>query len=125
MEAATFADVAVPLPQCQTDPNKTMNSVFGARNIHPQTGGNWGNVNSIGIRTCYPECKRAEEKLCYGYPRPYGINIRVARIFNASGRGMSAADGRVSSSIDHALKGEDLTSSMLEARRARSAAVTI
>ncbi|WP_051680031.1 UDP-glucuronic acid decarboxylase family protein [Pseudorhizobium marinum] len=134
-EIYNFACPASP-PHYQADPVRTMKiSVLGALNmldlakkygakiiqastseiygdplVHPQTESYWGNVNSIGIRACYDEGKRAAETLFYDYHRQYGVNIRVVRIFNTYGPGMNAEDGRVVSNfIVQALKGEDLT----------------
>ncbi|MDD4955587.1 MAG: SDR family oxidoreductase [Candidatus Omnitrophica bacterium] len=84
--------------------------VYGDPLIHPQTEEYWGNVNCIGIRSCYDESKRAGEALAYAYYRQHAIDIRVVRIFNTYGPNMQAEDGRVVSNfIVQALKGEDLT----------------
>jgi UDP-glucuronate decarboxylase len=70
----------------------------------------WGNVNTIGIRSCYDEGKRGAETAIYDYHRSRGVNVRVARIFNTYGPGMHPADGRVVSNfIIQALRGEDIT----------------
>ena len=84
--------------------------VYGDPNINPQPESYWGNVNPIGIRSCYDEGKRAAETLFFDYHRQYGLDIRVARIFNTYGPRMSKDDGRVISNfITQALEGEDLT----------------
>ena len=84
--------------------------VYGDPQQHPQTEAYWGNVNPIGIRSCYDEGKRAAETLCFDYHRAHGVDIRVVRIFNTYGPRMAADDGRVVSNfIVQALQGEDLT----------------
>ncbi len=84
--------------------------VYGDPEQHPQTETYWGNVNPIGIRSCYDEGKRAAETLCFDYHRQHGVDIRVVRIFNTYGPRMAPDDGRVVSNfIVQALKGEDLT----------------
>jgi len=84
--------------------------VYGNPLIHPQTEEYWGNVNSIGIRSCYDESKRAGEALAYAYNRQHAIDVRVVRIFNTYGPNMQIEDGRVVSNfIVQALKGDDLT----------------
>jgi len=84
--------------------------VYGDPLQHPQTEAYWGNVNPIGIRSCYDEGKRAAETLCFDYHRQHGVDIRVIRIFNTYGPRMAADDGRVVSNfIVQALRGEDLT----------------
>ena len=84
--------------------------VYGDPTIHPQTEDYWGNVNPIGPRACYDEGKRCAETLFFDYHRQYGVDIRVARIFNTYGPRMHPADGRVVSNfIMQALKGEDIT----------------
>ena len=120
----------------QYDPIKTINtSVFGAVNMlelakgvkakllqgstsevygdpvkHPQTEEYWGNVNPIGLRSCYDEGKRVAETLCFDYNREFGTRIKVIRIFNTYGPMMDPKDGRVVSNfIIQALKGEDIT----------------
>ncbi|HTU04728.1 MAG TPA: NAD-dependent epimerase/dehydratase family protein, partial [Trebonia sp.] len=70
----------------------------------------WGNVNPIGVRSCYDEGKRAAETLFFDYHRQHGLGIKVARIFNTYGPKMAPDDGRVVSNfICQALKGEPLT----------------
>lgn len=84
--------------------------VYGDPVQHPQTESYWGNVNPIGVRSCYDEAKRAGETLCFDFHRFHGVDIRVIRIFNTYGPRMDPADGRVVSNfIVQALKGEDLT----------------
>jgi UDP-glucuronate decarboxylase len=84
--------------------------VYGDPNVHPQTEGYWGNVNPIGIRSCYDEGKRCAETLFFDYYRQHRLDIKVARIFNTYGPRMHPNDGRVVSNfIVQALKGEDIT----------------
>ena len=84
--------------------------IYGDPTISPQTEDYWGNVNPIGIRSCYDEGKRAAETLIFDYHRQFGLDVRVARIFNTYGPRMSPNDGRVISNfIVQALKGIPLT----------------
>jgi len=84
--------------------------VYGDPQISPQVEEYWGNVNPIGIRACYDEGKRAAETLFFDFHRQYGVNIKVARIFNTYGPNMSPNDGRVVSNfIMQALRSEDIT----------------
>ena len=84
--------------------------VYGDPQISPQVEEYWGNVNPIGIRACYDEGKRAAETLFFDFHRQYGVNIKVARIFNTYGPNMSPGDGRVVSNfIMQALRSEDIT----------------
>jgi len=84
--------------------------VYGDPDVHPQPESYWGNVNPIGIRSCYDEGKRCAETLFFDYHRQNGVDIRVARIFNTYGPRMSPEDGRVVSNfIVQALRGEDIT----------------
>ena len=84
--------------------------VYGDPEIHPQSEGYWGNVNPIGIRSCYDEGKRVAETLTFDYHRQNDVDIRVARIFNTYGPRMLENDGRVVSNfIVQALKGIPLT----------------
>ena len=84
--------------------------VYGDPQVHPQTEEYWGNVNPIGIRSCYDEGKRCAETLFFDYYREYNLRIKVARIFNTYGPRMHPHDGRVVSNfIMQALKGEDIT----------------
>ena len=84
--------------------------VYGDPAVHPQPESYWGNVNTIGVRSCYDEGKRCAETLFFDYHRENGVDIRVVRIFNTYGPRMHPNDGRVVSNfIVQALKGEDLT----------------
>ena len=84
--------------------------IYGDPIISPQSEEYWGNVNPIGIRSCYDEGKRASETLTFDYHRQYGVDIRVARIFNTYGPRMAKDDGRVVSNfIVQALQGIPLT----------------
>ena len=73
--------------------------VYGDPKESPQTESYWGNVNPIGLRSCYDEGKRAAETLCFDYKRQYGVDARVIRIFNTYGPNMSVNDGRVVSNF--------------------------
>jgi dTDP-glucose 4,6-dehydratase len=84
--------------------------VYGDPLIHPQVEEYWGNVNSIGPRSCYDESKRAAEALTYAYHRQHSQDIRVIRIFNTYGPNMQMDDGRVVSNfIVQALQNKDIT----------------
>ena len=84
--------------------------VYGDPVVHPQVESYWGNVNPIGIRSCYDEGKRCAETLFFDYHRQYGVDIRVIRIFNTYGPRMLENDGRVVSNfIVQALRGQDIT----------------
>ena len=84
--------------------------VYGDPHVHPQIESYWGNVNPIGIRSCYDEGKRCAETLFFDYWRQHSVRIKVARIFNTYGPGMHPNDGRVVSNfIVQALKGEDIS----------------
>jgi UDP-glucuronate decarboxylase len=84
--------------------------VYGDPSVHPQPEGYWGNVNPIGIRSCYDEGKRCAETLFFDYHRQHGLDIKVARIFNTYGPRMHPSDGRVVSNfIVQALKNEPIT----------------
>ena len=84
--------------------------VYGDPLVHPQVETYRGNVNPIGIRSCYDEGKRVAETLCFDYNREFGTRIKVIRIFNTYGPMMDPKDGRVVSNfIIQALKGEDIT----------------
>ena len=84
--------------------------VYGEPEVHPQVETYRGNVNPIGIRSCYDEGKRCAEALCFDYNREFGTKIKVIRIFNTYGPNMDPNDGRVVSNfIMQALQGEDLT----------------
>jgi UDP-glucuronate decarboxylase len=94
----------VPVFQASTS------EVYGDPITHPQSESYWGNVNPIGPRSCYDEGKRCAETLFFDYHRQYGLDIRVARIFNTYGPRMHPNDGRVVSNfIIQALRDEDLT----------------
>jgi len=84
--------------------------VYGDPEVHPQPEGYWGNVNPIGVRSCYDEGKRCAETLFFDYHRQHGLDIKVARIFNTYGPRMHHADGRVVSNlIVQALQGSPIT----------------
>ena len=84
--------------------------VYGDPTVHPQPESYWGNVNPIGIRSCYDEGKRAAETLFFDYHRMHDVRIKVMRIFNTYGPRMAEADGRVVSNfIVQALREQDIT----------------
>lgn len=84
--------------------------VYGNPTIHPQVESYWGNVNPIGLRSCYDEGKRCAETLFFDYYRQHKLKIKVARIFNTYGPRMYPNDGRVISNfIVQALRGENIT----------------
>ncbi len=84
--------------------------VYGDPQVHPQTEEYWGNVNPIGVRSCYDEGKRVAETLMMDYHRQNGVDVRIVRIFNTYGPRMAVNDGRVVSNfIVQALKGENIT----------------
>src|SRR6056297_3728694 len=84
--------------------------IYGDPSIHPQPESYWGNVNPIGIRSCYDEGKRVAETLFFDYHRMNQVDIRVVRIFNTYGPRMNPDDGRVVSNfIVQALRGENIT----------------
>ena len=84
--------------------------VYGDPLVHPQPETYWGNVNPIGIRSCYDEGKRIGETLCMDFHRQYGTKVKIVRIFNTYGPMMNKNDGRVVSNfIVQALRGEDIT----------------
>jgi UDP-glucuronate decarboxylase len=84
--------------------------VYGDPTVHPQREDYWGNVNPIGLRSCYDEGKRCAETLFFDYHRQHGLDIKVARIFNTYGPRMHPNDGRVVSNfIVQALKNEPIT----------------
>jgi len=94
----------VPIFQASTS------EVYGDPSVHPQQESYWGNVNPIGIRSCYDEGKRCAETLFFDYHRQHKLDVKVARIFNTYGPRMHASDGRVVSNfIVQALRGEDIT----------------
>jgi UDP-glucuronate decarboxylase len=84
--------------------------VYGEPHVHPQPESYWGNVNPVGLRSCYDEGKRVAETLMMDYHRQHGVDTRIARIFNTYGPRMAESDGRVVSNfIVQALRGEPLT----------------
>lgn len=84
--------------------------VYGDPNVHPQPETYWGNVNPIGLRSCYDEGKRVAETLFFDYYRLHKVRSKVIRIFNTYGPRMAVNDGRVVSNfVVQALRGEDLT----------------
>jgi UDP-glucuronate decarboxylase len=96
--------VKAPILQASTS------EVYGDPTQHPQTEAYWGNVNPIGLRSCYDEGKRCAETLFFDYHRQHALDIKVARIFNTYGPRMHPADGRVVSNfVVQALRGEDIT----------------
>jgi UDP-glucuronate decarboxylase len=83
--------------------------IYGDPTQSPQKESYWGNVNPIGIRSCYDEGKRAAETLCFDYRRQYNLDTRVIRIFNTYGPNMAIGDGRVVSNfIVQALRNEPI-----------------
>ena len=97
-------DKQIPILQASTS------EVYGDPTISPQKETYWGNVNPIGIRSCYDEGKRAAETLCFDYMRQFGLDVRVIRIFNTYGPNMAINDGRVVSNfIVQALRNVDIT----------------
>ena len=102
LEAARRSDARVLLA--------SSSEVYGDPAVHPQAEGYWGNVNPVGIRSCYDEGKRYAEALAAAYRRRYDLDVRIARIFNAYGPKMHPKDGRVVSNfIVQGLRGEPLT----------------
>ena len=84
--------------------------VYGDPLVHPQVEKYWGNVNTIGIRSCYDEGKRCAETMAADYRREYGVDVRMVRIFNTYGPNMHPQDGRVISNfVMQALHDEDIT----------------
>lgn len=84
--------------------------VYGDPEIHPQEESYWGNVNPIGVRSCYDEGKRCAETLFVNYNQQNDVDIKIMRIFNTYGPKMNPEDGRVVSNfIVQALKGQDIT----------------
>jgi UDP-glucuronate decarboxylase len=84
--------------------------IYGDPLVHPQVESYWGNVNTIGIRSCYDEGKRCSETLCADYNREYGVDVRMVRIFNTYGPNMHPKDGRVISNfVMQALANKDIT----------------
>lgn len=94
----------IPILQASTS------EIYGNPEIHPQVESYWGNVNPIGMRSCYDEGKRAAETLFTDFRRNHGVNTKIMRIFNTYGPNMAKNDGRVVSNfIIQALKGQDIT----------------
>ena len=94
----------VPIFQASTS------EVYGDPTVHPQKEDYWGNVNPIGVRSCYDEGKRCAETLCFSYHRQHNLPIKVGRIFNTYGPRMHPNDGRVVSNfIMQALQNKDIT----------------
>lgn len=84
--------------------------IYGDPNVHPQEESYWGNVNPIGVRSCYDEGKRCAETLFFDYRRQHNLPIKVVRIFNTYGPRMHPKDGRVVSNfVVQALEGKDIT----------------
>lgn len=84
--------------------------IYGDPQVHPQTEKYWGNVNPIGVRSCYDEGKRCAETLFFDYQRQHGLDIKVVRIFNTYGPRMDTSDGRVVSNfIVQALNDKSIT----------------
>jgi len=84
--------------------------IYGDPEVHPQPESYWGNVNTIGTRSCYDEGKRAAETLCADYIREYHVDVRMIRIFNTYGPNMHPKDGRVISNfVMQALNNQDIT----------------
>jgi len=84
--------------------------VYGDPLVHPQPETYWGNVSSIGPRSCYDEAKRFSEALTMAYHRVHGVDVRIVRIFNTYGERMRPGDGRVVNTfIEQALRGEPIT----------------
>jgi UDP-glucuronate decarboxylase len=84
--------------------------VYGDPQVHPQKEDYWGNVNPIGVRSCYDEGKRVAETLMMDYYRQHQLDIKIVRIFNTYGPRMAINDGRVVSNfMVQALKGEEIT----------------
>ncbi|WP_418119023.1 UDP-glucuronic acid decarboxylase family protein [Variovorax sp. 350MFTsu5.1] len=84
--------------------------VYGDPGVHPQPESYWGNVNPVGVRSCYDEGKRCAETLFFDYHRQHGVDIRVARIFNTYGPRMHPEDGRVVPNfVVQALRGNPIT----------------
>jgi UDP-glucuronate decarboxylase len=96
--------LGVPVFQASTS------EIYGDPTVHPQVEEYWGNVNPVGIRSCYDEGKRCAETLFFDYHRQHALEIKVARIFNTYGPRMHPNDGRVVSNfIVQALRGEPIT----------------
>jgi UDP-glucuronate decarboxylase len=84
--------------------------VYGDPKVHPQKEDYWGNVNPIGVRSCYDEGKRVAETLMMDYSRQHAVDVKIVRIFNTYGPRMAVSDGRVVSNfIVQAIRGDDIT----------------
>jgi UDP-glucuronate decarboxylase len=102
LEAARRGDARVLLA--------STSEVYGDPEVHPQRESYWGHVNSVGPRSCYDEGKRYAEALAVAFRRQYGLDVRIARIFNTYGPRMDPDDGRIISNfIAQGLRGEPLT----------------
>ena len=96
--------LGIPILQASTS------EIYGNPIIHPQVESYWGNVNPIGVRSCYDEGKRAAETLYSDFRRHHGVDTKIMRIFNTYGPHMAQNDGRVVSNfIIQALRGEEIT----------------
>ncbi len=96
--------IKAPMLQASTS------EVYGDPHVHPQVESYWGNVNPIGLRSCYDEGKRCAETLCMDYHRQNGVKVKIIRIFNTYGPRMSMEDGRVVSNfVVQALRNQDIT----------------
>jgi len=90
--------------------HSSTSEIYGDPLVHPQNERYWGNVNTIGVRSCYDEGKRCAETLCVDYAREYNVDVRMLRIFNTYGPNMHPKDGRVISNfIMQALHNKDIT----------------
>ena len=97
-------DHGCPILQASTS------EVYGDASVHPQKEGYWGNVNPIGLRSCYDIGKRCAESLCMDFYRKHSVKVKIIRIFNTYGPRMAIGDGRVVSNfIVQALRGEPIT----------------
>jgi UDP-glucuronate decarboxylase len=102
--------VKIALKHKATLLHASTSEVYGDALVHPQVENYWGNVNPVGIRSCYDEGKRASETLLYGYCKMQNLNAKIVRIFNTYGPFMDINDGRVVSNfINQALRREDIT----------------
>lgn len=94
----------IPILQASTS------EVYGDPKVHPQPESYWGNVNPVGVRSCYDEGKRCAETLCFDYKNQHDLDVKIIRIFNTYGPRMSVDDGRVVSNfIIQGLRHEDIT----------------
>ncbi|MFA4907987.1 MAG: GDP-mannose 4,6-dehydratase, partial [archaeon] len=100
----------IALRNCASFLQASTSEVYGDPSVHPQTESYWGNVNPIGIRSCYDEGKRFSEALIMSYSRAKNADTHIARIFNTYGPRMSTGDGRVIPNfVTQALSGKPLT----------------